>query len=139
MDIIPFFLVQIMCSYSFITAAAFSNFHFLCHLIQFFCFDHIIVEYRTNRLLISSLLILVVCLVFSEPFCSCKQKFTTIPRICNILPKQKKCYVSLNFKIALKRVLLYIIKGCKITPSLSFLQNCFFRSTLSVKHLKSLW
>ena len=127
MDIIPFFLVQIMCSYSFITAAAFSNFHFLCHLIQFFCFDHVIVEYRTNRLLISSLLIRVVCLVFSEPFCSCKQKITTIP------------LYSLNFKIALKRVLLYIIKGCKITPSLSFLQNCFFRSTLSVKNLKSLW
>ena len=73
--------------------------------------------------LTSSLLSLLVFLVFSKPFWSCKKK------------KKKKLLYTSNLKrlftnkkmnsIVLKRVLLYMIKGCKSTPPPTFLKNCF--------------
>ena len=69
--------------------------------------------------LILSLLSRLVFLAFSKPSCSNKQKnkhYNT-----NILYKQKIAMCD----IVLKPILLYMIKGCKSTPSLLFLQNSF--------------
>ena len=83
MDVVFFFFVQIISSYCFIMAAGSSglpalsarSFNFSVSIVSLFTMESI------NCSFISSLLNLLVFLVFLEPFCSCKQKVTFMPQI----------------------------------------------------------
>ena len=83
MDIIHFVLVRIISLYCFITSAASLIFSTSPAILFSSCVSTVLllnIE-STNCFLISSLLSLLVFLVFSELFRSCKQKMTTIPQI----------------------------------------------------------
>ena len=129
MDIIFFFFVRIIPSYYFMMAAVSSGFSTL----SAFLFNSsvsiipLLIMESINCFLISSLVSLLVFLVFSEPFCGCKQKMTTIPQRKNVM-----C------NLILRRVLLYMIKGCKSTPSPPFYKTIFQINLISKKILKAL-
>ena len=134
MNIIFFFFVLILSLYCVTMSTASLGFSALSGLsfnssasiISFLIMESI------NCFLISSLLDPLVFLVFSESLCNCKPKnnhYTT-----NLKHPLHTKNVHFNFKIVLKHVVLYMIK---VHRHHRFCKNCFFGSTLKVKHLKS--
>ena len=134
MDIMFFFFVLIISLYCFTMSTASLGFSALSGLSfnSSASIISLLIMESINCFLISSLLDPLVFLVFSESLCNCKPKnnhYTT-----NLKHPLHTKNVHFNFKIVLKRVVLYMIK---VHRHHRFCKNCFFGSTLRVKHLKS--